>query len=66
MMAPVPWSLAWCENGELAPQDRFDLLQSLVQTEDLEVSASLVVAVERLSVTELSTLSVGDVTGLCA
>ena len=66
MMAPVPWSLAWCENGELAPQDRFDLLQSLVQTEDLEVSASLVVAVERLSVAELSTLSVGDVTGLCA
>ena len=31
--APVPWSLAWCEDGELAAQDRFDLLQSLVACE---------------------------------
>ena len=30
MTAPVPWSLAWSDDGELAPQDRFDLLQSLV------------------------------------
>jgi hypothetical protein len=66
MTAPVPWSLAWREDGELAPQDRFDLLQSLVQTENLAVSSALVVAVEQLSVTELSTLSMGDVTGLCA
>jgi hypothetical protein len=66
MTAPVPWSLAWREDGELAPQDRFDLLQSLVQTENLSVSSALVVAVEQLSVTELSTLSLGDVTGLCA
>ncbi|MEY3463845.1 MAG: hypothetical protein RLZZ468_1623 [Cyanobacteriota bacterium] len=67
MTAPVPWSLAWCEDGELAPQDRFDLLQSLVQSESLEVAASLVVAVEQLSVTEITCLaSMGDVTGLCA
>lgn len=66
MTAPVPWSLAWCEDGELAPQDRFDLLQSLVQTESLEVAASLVVAVEQLSVTEITSLALGDVTGLCA
>jgi hypothetical protein len=66
MTAPVPWSLAWCEDGELAPQDRFDLLQSLVQSESLEVAASLVVAVERLSVAEITCLAVGDVTGLCA
>jgi hypothetical protein len=66
MTAPVPWSLAWREDGELAPQDRFDLLQSLVQTENLAVSSALVVAVEQLSVAELSTLSMGDVTGLCA
>lgn len=66
MTAPVPWSLAWCEDGELAPQDRFDLLQSLVQTENLEVAASLVVAVEQLSVTEITSLALGDVTGLCA
>jgi hypothetical protein len=66
MTAPVPWSLAWCEDGELAPQDRFDLLQSLVQSESLEVAASLVVSVEQLSVTEITALSLGDVTGLCA
>jgi hypothetical protein len=24
-MVPVPWSLAWCEDGELAPQDRLSL-----------------------------------------
>ena len=66
MTAPVPWSLAWSEDGELAPQDRFDLLQSLVHTENLEVAASLVVAVEQLSVTHITSLSLGDVTGLCA
>lgn len=66
MTAPVPWSLAWREDGELAPQDRFDLLQSLVQTENLAVSSALVVAIEQLSVTELSSVSMGDVTGLCA
>lgn len=66
MTAPVPWSLAWREDGELAPQDRFDLLQSLVTSESLDVQASLIAAVERLSVVDLSSLSVGDVTSLCA
>jgi hypothetical protein len=74
MTAPVPWSLAWSEDGELAPQDRFDLLQSLVASECESVQPALVVAVERLSVeqltlvsSELSTgLSTGGLTGLCA
>ena len=66
MTAPVPWSLAWREDGELAPQDRFDLLQSLVSSESMDVQSSLIAAVERLSVAELTSLSVGDVTSLCA
>lgn len=66
MTAPVPWSLAWREDGELAPQDRFDLLQTLVTSESLDVQVSLIAAVERLSVPELTRLSVGDVTTLCA
>ncbi|MFQ6537411.1 MULTISPECIES: hypothetical protein [Aphanothece] len=66
MTAPVPWSLAWSEDGELAPQDRFDLLQSLVQTEALEVQTSLIAAVESLSLTEITSVSLGEVTRLCA
>ena len=70
MTAPVPWSLAWSEDGELAPQDRFDLLQSLVASECESVQSSLVVAVERLSVEQLtllsSELSTEGLTGLCA
>ena len=70
MTAPVPWSLAWSEDGELAPQDRFDLLQSLVASESESVQPSLVVAVERLSVQQLtllsSELSTEGLTGLCA
>ena len=70
MTAPVPWSLAWSDNGELAPQDRFDLLQSLVASECETVQPSLVVAVERLGeeqLTVLSTeLSTEGLTGLCA
>ena len=70
MTAPVPWSLAWSEDGELAPQDRFDLLQSLVASESESVQPSLVVAVERLSVQQLTLLScelsTGGLTGLCA
>ena len=46
MTAPVPWSLAWSDDGELAPQDRFDLLQSLVASECESVQPSLVVAAE--------------------
>jgi hypothetical protein len=66
MTAPVPWSLAWREDGELAPQDRFDLLQSLVTSESADVQTSLIAAVERLSITELTSVSLGDVTSLCA
>ncbi len=66
MTAPVPWSLAWNEDGELAPQDRFDLLQGLVTSESLEVQTSLIAAVERLSIADLTSLVVGDVTSLCA
>jgi hypothetical protein len=70
MTAPVPWSLAWSDNGELAPQDRFDLLQSLVASESESVQSSLVVAVERLGVEQLTVLSTElsteGLTGLCA
>jgi hypothetical protein len=66
MTAPTPWSLAWCENGELALQDHFDLLQTLVVSESVEVQPGLVAAVERLSVQEISLLSSGEVTSLCA
>jgi hypothetical protein len=63
---PVPWSLAWGEDGELDPQDRFDLLQTLVRTESLEVQSVMVAAVEKLTLNELSVVSTGEVTGLCA
>jgi hypothetical protein len=66
MPAPVPWSLAWCEDGELAAQDRFDLLQTLVCSETSDVQAALVAAVERLTSVELTTIASPDVTGLCA
>ena len=64
--APVPWSLAWREDGELAAQDRFDLLQSLVACESSEVQSTLIAAVEQLSIADLTSLSVGGVTSLCA
>jgi hypothetical protein len=66
MTAPVPWSLAWREDGELAPQDRFDLLQSLVACESVENQTTLIAAVERLSIADLTSLSLGGVTSLCA
>jgi hypothetical protein len=66
MTAPVPWSLAWHEDGELAPQDRFDLLQSLVRSESLEVQTARISAVERLTMAELSLVALEDVTGLAA
>ena len=65
-MVPVPWSLAWCEDGELAPQDRFDLLQSLVRSETHEVQMDLIASVERLATSELSLVITSEVTGLCA
>lgn len=64
--APVPWSLSWREDGELAPQDLFDLLQTLLLTEAPEVQPSLVVAMERLSLAEVTHLSTLDITELCA
>jgi len=66
MTSPVPWSLAWREDGELAPQDRFDLLQSLVSSESLEVQTALISAVERLTLAELSLVALEDVIGLAA
>ena len=66
MTAPVPWSLAWSDDGELAPQDRFDLLQSLVATESPAVQPSLVCAVERLGTEQLSLLASEGLTGLSA
>lgn len=66
MTAPVPWSLCWEEDGELAAQDRFDLLQSLVASEEAVMQPSLIAAVERLSVSQLSVVVSTEVTGLCA
>ncbi|MEY2749336.1 MAG: hypothetical protein RLZZ168_1352 [Cyanobacteriota bacterium] len=66
MTAPVPWSLAWTDDGELAPQDRFDLLQSLVASESASALPSLVCAVERLGTEQLSVLASEGLTGLCA
>jgi hypothetical protein len=63
---PVPWSLSWREDGELTPQDHFDLLQTLLLTETPEVQHSLVLAMERISVSEITTLSTPGVTRLCA
>ena len=54
MTAPVPWSLAWREDGELAPQDLFDLLLSLICNETADVQANLIAAVENLSTIEFS------------
>jgi len=64
--APVPWCLAWREDGELAPQDRFDLLQTLVGCETLAVQSDLIATVERLPLADLSVVATGDVSGLCA
>lgn len=66
MAAPVPWCLEWVENGELASQDRFDLLQTLIASEQSDVQPSLVAAVERLTVSDLTLLSSTETTRLCA
>ena len=52
-MGPSFWSLAWQPNGELGIQDKFDLLQTLVVSESVEVQTSLIAAVESLSTSEL-------------
>lgn len=64
MASPVPWSLAWSDDGELAPQDRFDLLQSLVASESGSVQSSLIAAIEQMPLEQVSVLSSGQVTGL--
>jgi hypothetical protein len=66
MPAPVPWSLDWCDDGELAIQDRFDLLQALVVCETEEAQPSLIAAIESLSLRQVSVLNTEEVTGLCA
>ena len=70
MTAPVPWSLAWSDDGELTAQDQFDLLQSLVACESENVQPGLVVAIERLSLSQVSLLAseclTEGLTGLCA
>jgi hypothetical protein len=63
---PVPWSLAWCEDGELAPQDRFDLLQTLICSETVEVQSALIASIERLALADLSLVSSAEVTGCYA
>jgi hypothetical protein len=57
-MAPSPWSLAWQPDGELGMQDKFDLLQSLVVSESVEVQTSLIAAVESLSTSAISFSSI--------
>ena len=66
MSAPVPWSLAWREDGELSLQDKFDLIENLVASEDFEVQAELIKTVESLTTAELSVISSTEVTRLCA
>ena len=66
MTAPVPWSLAWSDNGDLAPQDQLDLLQSLVSCESASVQHGLIMAMEQLTVQHYSLLASVDVTSLCS
>jgi hypothetical protein len=63
MASPVPWSLAWSDDGELAAQDRFDLLQTLVACESESVQPTLIASIERMPLEQVSVLSTGDVTG---
>ncbi|MDM7952783.1 MAG: hypothetical protein QUV07_06165 [Cyanobium sp. CZS 25K] len=65
-MAPVPWSLAWREDGELGSQDLFDLLQVLVANESHDVQMNLISAVEQLTVSELQMMASEEVTRMCA
>jgi len=64
--APVPWSLAWREDGELGSQDLFDLLQVLVANESHDVQMTLISAVEQLTVSELQMMASEEVTRMCA
>jgi len=64
--APVPWSLAWREDGELGSQDLFDLLQVLVANESHDVQMTLISAVEQLTVSELQMMASEEVARMCA
>ena len=64
--APVLWSLAWGEDGELAPQDRFDLLASLICSETAEAQTDLIAAMERLPLAEVCVLASMEVSRLWA
>lgn len=66
MVAPVPWSLAWQDDGELAAQDRFDLLQTLVACEQQAMQPDLIAAIETMPLEQVTLLSNPSVTGLCA
>jgi len=66
MVAPVPWSLAWQDDGELAAQDRFDLLQTLVACEQHAIQPDLIAAIETMPLEQVTLLSDASVTGLCA
>lgn len=66
MVAPVPWSLAWQDDGELAAQDRFDLLQTLVASEQHAMQPDLIAAIETMPLEQVTLLSNPSVTGLCA
>ncbi|MFN9547180.1 MAG: hypothetical protein ACK6AD_08955 [Cyanobacteriota bacterium] len=63
---PVLWSLSWRDDGELAAQDRFDLLQTLLVMETDDAQPSLVFAMEKICLTDATNLSTSEVTGLCA
>jgi hypothetical protein len=62
MPHPLPWSLAWSDDGELAAQDRFDLLQTLVACESESIQPTLIALIERMPLDQVSMLSTGDVT----
>lgn len=66
-LMPAPWSLAWREDGELALQDRFDLLQTLVATETHDVQVGLISALETLVAEVNSTVATtASASVLCA
>ncbi|MEB3265050.1 MAG: hypothetical protein VKN13_00370 [Cyanobacteriota bacterium] len=62
----TPWALSWGDDGELAAQDRFDVLQALIASESAVVQVALVCAIERLPNHELSVMTSSQVSGLCA
>ncbi|APD47323.1 hypothetical protein KQ302_00970 [Synechococcus sp. CS-602] len=66
MPAPVPWSLAWSESGELALADRLDLLHTLIMSESPDIQPTLIASLEAISLEEVSSLCTDGLTGTCA